>query len=104
MNEQEKKMARAAAEAITKQLANEGRLIEGGWRALMILCKLETAPEVQKQEMKRAYYAGAQHLFSSIVNIMDEDREPTAGDLHKMDLIHSELEKWAEEQRALRWS
>ena len=38
--------------------------------------------------------AGAQVLFSSIVNILDPGSEPTEADLKRMDLIHNELVNW----------
>jgi hypothetical protein len=43
------------------------------------------------------FFAGAQHLFSSIVTILDPGEEPTDADIHKMDLIDRELQKFARE-------
>jgi hypothetical protein len=46
------------------------------------------------RELQLAFMAGADHLFSSIMNILDADAEPTDADLRRMDQIHRELEGW----------
>jgi hypothetical protein len=58
---------------------------------LRIACDLEDAPKIQLQEMRQAFFAGAQHLFSSIMTILEPDAEPTDKDLERMDLIDKEL-------------
>ena len=94
---------RAYLERLTKELADKGKLIEAWWAGLRLIAISADAPAVQLREMRLAYMAGAQHLFSSMMNIMDKDREPTAADLNRMDLIDkelsafvSELETWVE--------
>lgn len=52
------------------------------------------AGEVQRREMRRAFYAGSLSLFSSIMNILDEGVEPTAKDLVVMDSISEELKQY----------
>lgn len=97
---------RAHLQRLTKELADKGKLIEAGWVALRLAAIPDRAPEIQLREMRMAYMAGAQHLFSCMMSIMDEDREPTDADMNRMDLIHkeleafrSELEQWAKGQR-----
>lgn len=77
---------------IVSEWADQGKLIEGGWVAYVATSGLDTAPELQRKEMRKAYMLGAQHLFASIMGIMDADREPTAKDMKRMDLIHQELD------------
>ena len=88
---------RAFLERLTKQLADEGRLIEMGWVALRLQCIPDNAPATQLQEMRMAYMAGAQHLFASIMGTLDADEEPTEADMKRMDLIHKELEAFRTE-------
>lgn len=83
---------RAFLERLTKELANQGKLIEAGWVSLRLNAIFPKAPAIQLQEMRLAYMAGAQNLFTSMMNILDEDREPTEADMTRMDLIHKELE------------
>lgn len=83
------------ADALSKKLADEGRLIEGGWKGFELLVIPTDAPEIQRREMRLAFFAGAQHLFSSIMSIMDSDREPTANDMAKMSKINDELAAFA---------
>lgn len=91
---------RAFLERLTKELADKGKLIEAGWVALRLNCIHPNAPPEQLQEMRMAYLAGAQHLFSSIVATMDEDKEPTPADLNRMELIHKELEAFTGELKS----
>jgi hypothetical protein len=50
--------------------------------------------------MRTAFMAGAEHLFSSVMNVLDPGQEPTADDLRRMDLIHTELEEWRDKLKA----
>lgn len=84
---------RTAADAITKSLADSGKIIEGGWMGfcLAVTPKGQTMPQIQHDEMRKAFYAGAAHLFASILNILDPGSEPTDRDMRRMDQIHAEL-------------
>lgn len=46
---------------------------------------------VQLQETRRAFYAGAVHLFHTLITMLDPDAEPTEADLAKMDAIQAEI-------------
>lgn len=78
---------------ITTKLVDEGKLIEAGFAALRVMCIAQNAPEAQVSDMRMAFMAGAQHLFSSIMNILEPGKEPTEKDMHRMQLISEELEK-----------
>lgn len=82
---------RAFLERMSRELADKGKLIEAGWIGLRVACDLEDAPKVQLEEMRNAFFAGAQHLFASIMSILDPGAEPTDKDLERMDLIDREL-------------
>lgn len=82
---------RAYLERLSRELADGGKLIEAGWVGLRIACDLEDAPRVQLDEMRNAFFAGAQHLFASIMTILDPGADPTDKDLERMDLIDREL-------------
>ena len=43
--------------------------------------------------------AGSQHLFSSIMNVLDPGEQETEADLRKMDLIDKELRAFAREMQ-----
>jgi hypothetical protein len=83
---------RAYLEQFARKLADEGKLIEAGWVGLRILCVPQTASPAQIDDMRLAFMAGAQHLFVSIMTILDPGTEETAADMARMDLIHRELE------------
>lgn len=82
---------------LSRALTDQGKLIEAGWIGLRLAAIPTDAPEIQLQEMRNAFFAGAQHLFSSIMTIMDEDREPTEADLERMSLISNELDVFVAE-------
>ena len=79
---------------ITKNLADEGKLIEAGFN---VLCKLmipSNASEEQINDMRLAYMAGAQHLWASIMVSLDPGEKETVDDLARMGKIATELEAW----------
>jgi len=86
-------------EQLSRRLADEGKLIEAGWVALRVQAIPLNAPAVQLQEMRMAYMAGAQHLFSSMLGILDPGLEETPDDMRRMDLIHKELAAFETELR-----
>lgn len=75
----------------TLRSVDQGRIIEDGWLAFRKLVLPANAPDVQIAEMHKAFFAGAQHLFGSIMTLLEEGTDPTANDLKRMDLIHREL-------------
>lgn len=58
------------------------------------------APEVQIDEMRLAFFAGAQHLFASIMSVLSPDAEPTESDLANMTAISEELDEFLIEFKA----
>lgn len=85
------------ASKLTKELCNIGKIIEGGFVGFKIMVYSSELPARQEEDLRNAFFAGAQHLFGSIMNVMDSDREPTANDLKVMDNISKELQAFIEE-------
>ncbi len=92
---------RAYLERLTKQLADQGKLIEAGWVALRLQAIPSNAPALQLREMRMAFMAGAQHLFASMIGMLDPGTDETPDDMKRMDLIHAELEAFRAE--LMRW-
>ena len=88
---------RSYLEALSRKLADEGKLIEAGWVALRITMIPPGASAAQLDDMRLVYMAGAQHLFSSIMSMLDPGTDETPADLSRMDMINRELERFAEE-------
>lgn len=84
-------------EALSRKLADDGKLIEAGWVALRLKAMAPDAPPIQVREMRMAFMAGAQHLFASIMTILDPGDEPSEADLARMSLISNELETFGNE-------
>lgn len=49
------------------------------------------APAIQKQEMRRAFYAGAQAILFRVIAAFSPETEPTEADLKVMDDLNQEL-------------
>jgi hypothetical protein len=88
---------RGFLERLSRELADKGLLIEAGWVGYRLHVMSPDAPPIQLDECRLAFMAGSQHLFSSIINILDPGADPTDADLAKMDLIDKELRKFAQE-------
>jgi hypothetical protein len=84
-------------EQLTKRLADDGKLIEAGWVAMRLHVVPLDASGVQLSEMRLAFMAGAQHLFSSIMTMLDPGVDEIPADLTRMDLINQELDAFRHE-------
>lgn len=96
MNERE----RAVMEQVTRGLIDEGKLIEAGWVGLRMMAVPKDASERQIVDMRSAFFAGAQHLYASIMTMLDPDAEPTKADERRMEAIDAELKKFIREYEA----
>jgi hypothetical protein len=85
------------ATEVSKRVADDGRLIEAGWTGYRVLVLPADASAVQIDECRMAFMAGSQHLFSSLMNILDPGEAETQGDIHKMELIERELRVFGRE-------
>jgi hypothetical protein len=85
---------KAHLERMSREFTDQGKLIEAGWIGLRLACfpPNGNAPADQLKSMREAFFAGAQHLFGSMMTIMDPDAEPTEKDLERMSMIHAELD------------
>ena len=92
-----REVSKEEIDRITRALMDAGKIIEAGWRGLELLVVPKDAPDVQRREMRMAFFAGAQHLFSSIMGGLEEDHEPTENDLRRLDFINKELAEFAEQ-------
>ena len=89
------------AQRLEKELADRGLLIAGGWAGFRVLVIPKDAPQIQLDEMRNAFFAGAQHLFTAIMSVLEPGQEPTQKDLERFDKIDKELRTYlAEFERA----
>jgi hypothetical protein len=96
----DKQTLRAVVERATRELMDKGLLIEAGFTAFRIM-KLEGASPAQVNDMRVAFFAGAQHLFGSLNSGLEKDAEPTDADLRRMENIFNELQMFGAELEAL---
>ena len=90
---------KAIVDELTKRLVDDGKLIDGGWQALRMLAIPPDASKAQVDDMRVAYFAGAQHLYACMMSMLEEGQEPTETDIKRMDAIHNELEEFYSEMK-----
>lgn len=87
-------------DAFARAVTDAGAPIGAGWQVVReILLGPNTTP-LQEAAARRLFYLGAQHLFATIVAVMDAEREPTPDDLRRMDLVNQELERFLVAERS----
>lgn len=79
------------ATAMTGAAADQGKLLELGFYAAVSALGLESLPADRLRHLRLAFMAGAEHVLMSIMNMVDEDREPTTRDIARMEKLHSEI-------------
>ncbi len=99
LEERDEPKRREGLEQLSKHLVDQGKLIEAGWISLRLLAIPRDASAIQLDEMHMAFFAGAQHLFGSIMSVLDTDADPTDDDLRRMDLINEELNLFVVEMK-----
>lgn len=87
-------------ERLTKMLVDQGLLIEAGFVVFAAKMIPKDTPEVQTSRVRLAFFAGAQHLWSSVMTFLDPGEEPTEKDMQRMDNIQAELDAIAMKLRA----
>lgn len=82
------------ADEIAKDWIEKGKLIEGGFRVmrqLMLRDMDHSSKEAFEAAAHKIFFLGADHLFSTIIRVMDDGHEPTDDDMKRMTLLHEEL-------------
>ena len=87
---------------MTKKLADEGLLVGAGWYSFSELVMKDKIPDRIKSVMRVAFYAGAMHLFHSVMTMLDPEDEVTEADEQRMNAVSKELDAFGEELKALR--
>lgn len=89
----------AIVDDFTKQLIAEGRLVEAGFRSLIVTAYPGHAimPPDQNRMLREAFFAGAQHLLGSIMSTLDAGDDASEADMKRMSQIAAELDKFVAE-------
>lgn len=74
-----------------QELTAKGKLLEAGWLGFRLAVVPPDAPPIQLDEMRMAFFGGAQHLLTSIMTMLDPGAEETDADLERMNQIQAEL-------------
>lgn len=87
------------ADALAGHFVDRGLIIQMGFAAMieMTYPDWRNMPRQQVSELRMAFFGGAQHLFGSIIGMLDPGEEPIERDLRRMDLIDHELQAFIAE-------
>jgi hypothetical protein len=77
--------------AITKEAMDKGCIIEFGWLLFAKLVYPQGINKDQHDQLRDAFFAGATHLFGSLMEGLDEGDDATSADEKRLDLIAAEI-------------
>ena len=87
---------RGHVQKLSQDLVDRGLLIEAGFLSLREMTLPQDAPAPVIETLRTAFFAGAQHLFGSIMSIMDAGDEASSDDMRRMTAISRELDSFIE--------
>lgn len=98
-NAARRKTIEDAADAVAGHYVDRGKIIEMGFYSMIhATCpNWQKMPKQQLLDLRTAFFCGAQHLFGSLMGVLDAGEEPTERDMQRMALISHELEAFIEE-------
>lgn len=68
-----------------------------GWEEFVKAVLPADAPAIQLQEMRRAFYGGAETMFSTLLSAVSGVEEPTGADLQVMSDLAEEINAFAKD-------
>lgn len=68
------------------------KIMADAWASFEKAVMPNGASHVQRTEMRRAFYAGAQGVLGGMLSMLDPGHEPTEDDYKVMDGVEQELE------------
>ena len=89
------------ADQIAGRFIDRGKIIEMGFAEMIRQSypDWQSMPLPQLDDLRCAFFGGAQHLLGSIMGTLDPGTEPTEQDMRRMELISHELEAFIEEYK-----
>ena len=85
------------SDRVARAMVDQGNLLLGGFEILRRMVMSPDAPQIQVEEMRMAFMAGAQHLWGALFQLLNPDQsseEPTPEELNRLEMIQKELEQW----------
>lgn len=78
--------------------AAAGKLVETGWLAMLASTNIHKLSPETRDRLKYVYFAGAQHVFAAMVQILDAPDDGSHADRERvfkaLDNTASELDAW----------
>jgi len=101
INAQRREAIGVIADTLAGHYVDRGLIIAMGFAAMVEASYPEwrNMPKQQYDDLRAAFFCGAQHLFGSIMGILDSDQEPTERDVRRMNMIAHELDAFIAEYK-----
>ena len=89
VNAQRREAIGKVADALAGHYVDRGLVIAMGFAAMVEASYPEwrNLPKQQYDDLRAAFFCGAQHLFGSIMGILDSEQEPTERDMRRMAVL-----------------
>ncbi len=84
----------------SRDATDKGLIIELGYLSMLVVAfeeQLKNESNFSVEDLRFAYFNGAQHLFASIMQMMDDGPMETDNDLSRMNKIDEELRAFTKE-------
>jgi hypothetical protein len=91
----------AEVDRLAKMAVDAGKLIELGFLSYRKYVLGKDSTDAQVKAARTAFFTGAQHLYGSIMGVLEEGTEPTDKDMARMALIDKELREFYEHMQDL---
>jgi hypothetical protein len=78
-------------ERITKQMMDEGRVLEAGWTGFRVLCLPADIQRKQEDTLRRIYFIGAKCLMTALEASLQSDDSLRP---QRMAQLRAELDRW----------
>jgi len=79
-----------------KQAEPKKKRVEAEWELFTKIVLPKNCGEVQRRDMRRAFYTGASAFMSIVMDFLDPGTEATDADVQRMDEIYRELLEFGE--------
>ena len=80
-----------------RQRNNPVKVLDSAWHSYSKQVIPISASVIQRQECRRAFYAGAQSFLNGMMTGLGSGKEPTNSDINLIESISDELKQFAEE-------
>ena len=96
----EHKISKEQLDEIHRAAVDTAKPIEIGWVGYRVAVIPPNASDIQLSESRKAFFAGAQHLWGTVMSMLEPGSDETPNDMRRMDYIAKELEAFYQQMKS----